>query len=124
MKMGGGTARTETFDGGIGRSVYDGVEHMDAQREQEGIQAYKTIRTGVDEMNFVMLEDVNQPIGTGTVLVSRGGTGTRADDRTDRRTAFRSMANHGCWWNGKGYVVGNNDRIGEKWFNWWCGNEW
>lgn len=46
---------------------------MDAQREQEGIQAYKTIRTGVDEMNFVMLEDVNQPIGTGTVLVSRGG---------------------------------------------------
>ena len=70
---GGGTARTETFDGGIGRSVYDGVEHMDAQGEQEGIQAYKTIRTGVDEMNFVMLEDVNQPIETGTVLVSRGG---------------------------------------------------
>ena len=46
---------------------------MDAQREQERTQTYKTIRTGVDEMNFVMLEDVNQPIETGTVLVSRGG---------------------------------------------------
>ena len=122
--MGGGTARTETFDGGIGRSVYDGVEHMDAQGEQEGIQAYKTIRTGVDEMNFVMLEDVNQPIETGTVLVSRGGTGTRADDRTDSRTISGDMDRHGRWWERTEQTDMVYSREPTKWFNWWCCNEW
>ena len=62
--FGGGIALPDGQDGGyanLGRTDIK-LESMDAQREQKRSKPYKAIRTGQDEIDWWILEDVKQPI--------------------------------------------------------------